>query len=99
MAIRFTWAKLPVDENGKSYDSLEAFQVAQIAKLLAGACDATLSVAVSEAVMENKTAIMEILELTTDARPGERGKKKPRKPKPAPVPAQSDLPRVAAGAA
>ncbi len=99
MPIKFTWAKLPVDANGKSYDSLGAFQIAQIAKIFSEHSAEATPEGFATCVVENDSAVMEILELTTDARPGERGKKKPRKPKPAPVPAKSDLPRVAAGAA
>lgn len=97
MPIRFTWAKLPVDENGKSYDSLEAFQVAAIARLLQSNSTVETAGVTPEAIVEHKAEIIEILELTTDARPTARGVRKPRKAKVAP--AQSDLPKIAVGAA
>jgi len=90
MSISFSWKKLPVDSNGKAYDSLEAFQASEIAKLLKSACVEDLSFAVSEAIVGNKTMILEILELTLDARPSARGKPKPRKAK------QQALPKVQA---
>ena len=86
MPIKFTFKKLPVDADGKAYDSLEDFQAAQIAKLLLQNEDKMVA-AESDAVglgyifVTHKDEIMEILELTMDARPVARGVKKPRKPK------------------
>lgn len=98
MPIKFTWAKLPVDADGKSYDSLEAFQASEIAKLVKTACvlktdsDMGTSTAVAKEIVSHKAEIIEILEITTDARPSARGVKKPRKPK---ADAQPELPKVA----
>ncbi len=90
MAIKFTWAKLPVDEDGKAYDSLGAFQIAQIAKIFSEHSTESNPEGFATCVVENDSAIMEILELTTDARPSARGKPKPRKAK------QQELPKVQA---
>lgn len=96
--IKFTWAKLPVDADGKSYDSLESFQASEIAKLVKNACvlktdsDVGTSALVAKEIVSHKAEIVEILELTTDARPTARGVRKPRKSK---AEAQPELPKVA----
>lgn len=89
--IKFTWAKLPVDESGKAYDSLAAFQAAEINKLMNKSCSKDLAEDVTMAIVMNKAEIIEILELTESARPTARG---PRKKKLKTV-AQGELPRVA----
>jgi len=81
MSISFSWKKLPVDSNGKAHDSLEAFQASEIAKLLSSKNAIDLNSDVTNAIVMNKEAILEILELTLDARPSARGVRKPRKPK------------------
>ena len=77
MPIKFQWKKLPVDADGNSYSSLEAFQANEITKVISGLI---LDHAID--LVDHKDEIIEILELTTDARPAARGVKKPRKPKP-----------------
>ncbi len=89
MSISFSWKKLPVDSNGKSYDSLEAFQAAQIEQFI-DVGDAEKRGQVAAAIVSNKATVIEILELTTDARPTARGVRKPRKAK------QPELPKVQA---
>lgn len=87
MLTGWSWKKLPVDADGKSYDSLEAFQASEIAKLVKAACvlpsncDVSMSSTVAKEIVSHKAEIIEILEITTDARPTARGVKKPRKPK------------------
>lgn len=78
--IKFTFKKLPVDESGKSYDSMEAFQTSMLAKLL----DKTPINDVPSKLVESKETVMEILTLNYDCRPGARGKPKKRKANPAP---------------
>jgi len=80
MPIKFAFKKLPVDENGKSYDSLEDFQISLIEKLIDGTATSNVSVR----LIESKDELLEILELTMDSRPAARGVKKPRKPKATP---------------
>lgn len=76
MALKFSFKKLPVDADGKAYDTLEAFQAAQIQKLVA-----EMTLPMAEAIVANKAEIIEALEINFDSRPGARGVKKPRKPK------------------
>lgn len=76
MPIKFSFKKLPVDADGKAHDSLEAFQAAQILKLLGINSQDT-----AEDIVEHKAEMIEILELTMDSRPSARGIKKPRKAK------------------
>lgn len=75
MPIKFSFKKLPVDANGKAYDTLEAFQIAQLV------ADLGISAEAARAIIDCKPVVMEILELTMDARPAARGVKKPRKSK------------------
>lgn len=76
MPIKFSFKKLPVDADGKSYDSLEAFQAAEIAKL-----SPTITAEAAEDIVNVKEEIIEILELTMESRPSARGVKKQRKSK------------------
>ena len=76
MPIKFTFKKLPVDADGKAYPSLEEFQAAELKKLLQ--CENSSS-SVFDDIVVYKEEVIEILELTMDARPGARGVKKPRK--------------------
>ncbi len=82
MSISFSWKKLPVDSNGKAYNSLDEFQAAQLVALLG------ISDEAAKMVVHEKESVMELLELTMDARPSARGKPKPRKAK------QQELPKV-----
>lgn len=75
MPIKFSFKRLPVDADGKSYDSLEAFQEAELSKLT------SISAGDAEAIVAMKDEVIEILELTMDARPAARGQKRPRKGK------------------
>lgn len=84
MALKFSFKKLPVDADGNAYESLEAFQAAEIKKLLV--LDGEDGPGVAKAIVEHKDDIIEILELTMESRPGARGVKKPRKAKPAAEP-------------
>lgn len=86
MPIKFSFRKLPVDADGKAYDSLEAFQAAELSKLL-GINDDTDST--PDDIVSHKDEIMEILTLTMDARPAARGVPKKRKAK-----SQPELPPV-----
>lgn len=86
MPLKFSFKKLPVDENGIAYKSLEEFQVAELKKLFVNSQVAAdekieLNEAYAKAVMALRDEITEILELTMDARPGARGVSKKRKPK------------------
>lgn len=76
MPIKFSFKKLPVDGDGVAYDSLESFQSAEIKKLVP-----VLNIDMARQLVDQKDAVMEILELTMDARPAARGIKKPRKAK------------------
>lgn len=87
MPINFSFKKLPVDADGKAYDSLEDFQGAQLVANLG------ISDEAAKAIVTCKPIVIEILELTMDARPAARGKKKPRKAK-AESPAQPELKAV-----
>lgn len=78
MPLKWSWKRLPVDENGKSYDSLEAFQSASIAKLLMNEHGAGIS---ADSIVEHKSEIVEILVLNESARPSARGVPKKRKSK------------------
>jgi hypothetical protein len=95
MPIKFSFKKLPVDADGKSYDSLEAFQAAELAKLLSATNACGIS---AEDIVNAKDDVIEILELTMDARPAARGVPKKRKAKAsAPVdelPIESPQPQV-----
>ena len=73
--IKFQFRKVPIDSDGKAYDSLEAFQASEIVKLCGVSDEA------AKAIVLDKDTVIEILELTMDARPGARGQKRPRKPK------------------
>lgn len=92
MPIKFAWKKLPVDEAGKSYDSLDAFQKSEIGRAL-NMPDGPEYDRICHNIVEKKAIVIEILELTMDARPASRGVKKPRKPKA--TEAQPELPKVA----
>lgn len=77
MAIKWTWQRLPVDESGKAYDSLEVFQAAMLSKTLANG-----AVGISaELIVKKKAEVLEILNITMSARPSTRGVAKPRKNK------------------
>lgn len=88
MAIKFTWSKLPVDENGKAYDSLDDFKRAMLDKALAIETKGEGPSDISCDILAHKDEVIEILTLTTDARPSARGKPKPRKSK------TSELPNI-----
>lgn len=86
--IQFSFKKLPVDADGKAYDSIEDFQAAQIARLITD--DGTVKMAlgdnevpldVAKVLVKNKDAMIEILQINFDSRPGARGQKRPRKAK------------------
>jgi len=89
MPIKFTFKKLPVDSDGKAYESLEAFQAAEIKKLVP-----ILNIDTAAQLVEQKDWIIEILELTMDARPAARGMPKKRRQKDAT--AQPQFPQEAA---
>lgn len=91
MAIKWTWQKLPVDENGKAYDSLDQFKVHLLAQLL----DATPFTEIPDFIVEKADEIREILDITEDARPSARGVPKPRKNKTKAAP-EPELPIKAA---
>jgi hypothetical protein len=76
MPIKFQFRKVPVDADGKAFDSLEAFQAAEITKL----CKLVEPQTAID-IVAMKDEVIEILELTMDARPVARGVKKPRKSK------------------
>lgn len=84
--LKFSFKKLPVDEAGKAYNSLEEFQAAQIMEHL------EIDVVAASQVVKFKAIVKEILDLTLDARPSARGQKRPRKLK---ADAQQELPKVA----
>lgn len=89
MPIKFSFKKLPVDADGKAYDSLEDFQAAEIARILV---NEPVDKAVQKTIVEHKDEIIEILEINFDSRPGARGQKRPRKPKTEPA-QQPELPQ------
>lgn len=75
---KFNFKKVPVDSDGKAYDSLESFQVAEIKKIIGTTLPDDHA---AEDIVARKVDVIEILELTMDARPAARGQKRPRKPK------------------
>jgi hypothetical protein len=81
MPIKFSFKKLPVDEGGKAYDSLEDFQAAMLSKVLGIKEEDPLLISSLADIVSHKAEVIEILELNMDARPTARGVKKPRKPK------------------
>lgn len=86
MSIKWTWQRLPVDENGKAYGSLDEFKLALIEKLFEGEGIGTLTPhGMAQIVLDQADYIGEILDITMDARPRARGVKKPRKQDPAKV--------------
>lgn len=76
--IKFSFRKLPVDEDGKAYDNLEAFQAEQLRKLLG---ITHIEDKIHTDIVAHKAEVIEILQLTMDARPSARGQKRPRKSK------------------
>lgn len=84
MPIKFSFKRLPVDSEGKSYDSLEQFQAAELTKL----CKLVEPQTAID-IVNMKDEVIEILELTMDARPAARGVPKKRKAK-----SQPELPVI-----
>lgn len=94
MAIRWQWQKLPVDENGKAYPSLDEFKIALIERIFGeGNTKELTPFDAAKIVISRTDEIQEILDITEDARPSARGVPKPRKNKTTkPDPAVKDGP-------
>lgn len=90
MPIKFSFRKLPVDESGKAYDSIEDFQAAELSRLLAPTNGCGIS---HEEIVSKKSEVIEILEINEHSLPAARGQKRPRKPKT--VPAAEDTTKAA----
>lgn len=87
MPIKFSFRKLPVDESGKAYDSLEAFKSALLVSNLG------ISDEAAKMVVHEKDLVVEILQINENSLPAARGQKRPRKPKT--VPASEDTTKAA----
>lgn len=88
MPIKFSFKKLPVDADGKAYNTLEEFQAAEIKKLVP-----SLTIEQANCIVEQQEWVIEALEINLDSRPGARGVSKKRKPKATePAPAAEPAP-------
>lgn len=74
--IKWSFKKLPVNEAGVAFDSLEAFKASELSKIHPG-----ISGDLAAELVAQKDLVIEILEINENSLPAARGVKKTRKPK------------------
>jgi len=76
MPLKFSFRKVPIDAEGRAYDSLASFQAASLGIIHAG-----ITGDLAKAIVDKKAEVIEILELSESSRPSARGVPKKRRAK------------------